>query len=405
MTKLVGIITEYNPFHNGHRFHIEKAKELSKAEAVLAVMSGDYVQRGEPAILDKYLRTKAALLNGVDVVIELPSVFSTANAEFFAKASVRLLSEAGVTALCFGSESGDIERLKEVADWFDLSSESNEPYQKELKEQLSRGLSFPRASLNALQKMKGAEETKDLETPNNILAIEYLKAIKKINPSIVPFTVQRLSKHNENNLEGVFSSSGAIRNALLMGEYTLLKEVMPEPSLEILMSHIDHLTDFNELSPIFHYKLKALGAQGIKQISEVYEGLENRILASASRHYLLSDILTDVKTKRYTFAKVKRICLHLLLGMDKAFYFHHNLIGPSYLRILGFRKEKEYLLKKIIEHSSLPVITNMKKAPMILNPDGLALWEKEVFASDIYQLATKTKIEEKQEMSRALVIV
>lgn len=213
--KTVGLITEYNPFHNGHLYHIEKAKELTGADRVIVIMSGDYVQRGTPAVLSKHSRAHMALLNGASVVLELPVCYSCASAEFFAKGAVSVLDGLGcIDALCFGSECGNLEHLTSIAH---LLSAEPETYRHHLQSSLKNGMSFPAARCHALKKMTGdAYASQILSDPNNILGIEYLKALKKLNSPIVPFTLKReFSGYHDTELHDCSSSASAIRKVLM----------------------------------------------------------------------------------------------------------------------------------------------------------------------------------------------
>ena len=213
--KTVGLITEYNPFHNGHLYHIEKAKELTGADRVIVIMSGDYVQRGTPAVLSKHSRAHMALLNGASVVLELPVCYSCASAEFFAKGAVSVLDGLGcIDALCFGSECGNLEHLTSIAH---LLSAEPETYRHHLQSSLKNGMSFPAARCHALEKMTGdAYASQILSDPNNILGIEYLKALKELNSPIVPFTLKReFSGYHDTELHDCSSSASAIRKVLM----------------------------------------------------------------------------------------------------------------------------------------------------------------------------------------------
>ncbi len=387
--KTVGIVAEYNPFHNGHLHHIEKSKEITGSENVIAVMSGNFVQRGDIAIMSKYARTKIALLNGVDMVIELPVCFAASSAEFFAKASIAILNGTGIVdSICFGSESGNISELKKISKF--LMNESDE-YKKALKEGLKQGLSFPSARSIALKNSFTDSESL-LQSPNNILAVEYLKALQLINSSIAPFTISREIAHYHNKeLTEKISSATAIRNELQRGNINCLKNTVPENSIDIWHSEMalkNTPVFIDELSSIFHYILATKSAEELKDILDMDEGLENRLLRVSSENYLISNIIKALKSKRYAQTKIQRAVIHILLGIKKKeFKELMQSGGPPYIRVLGFKKEKSFLLKEIEEKGTLPLITNIKKADTLLDEKALNLLEKEISSTDIYLLA------------------
>ncbi len=410
---MVGLVTEYNPFHNGHLYHLLKSKEITGSCAV-AVMSGNFVQRGEPAIVDKFLRTQMALENGVDIVLELPVFFATANAEFFARGAIKtLMGSNTVDSVCFGSECGDLSVIEKLADFF---CNKGQAYEAELKEELSEGVSFPRARQQALEKFLRPEEIDCLSQPNNILAVEYLKALRQSGSWIVPFTVPRLkSSHNALSLEGSFSSSTAVR-AVMRNKGSLPTESLPPTTINILSAQgfrndqgisednlvsSGNMASLNELSEIFHYIVDRSSPKYLASLSEVSEGLENRIIRAAKEAFLLSDILALLKTKRYTYARLQRIALHIILGITKKDYFFYGCKGPLYIRVLGFRKESENELRRLCKNSTLPVITNVKHANR-LSHGAQYMLEKDLQASDMYYLATGLK---KRSKSDQLVIV
>ncbi len=387
---MVGIIAEYNPFHNGHKYQLDEARRISGCDDCIAVMSGNFVQRGEPALLDKYLRTEAALKCGVDLVLELPTVYSCTNAEFFARASVRMLYEAGVSAICFGSESGDIDELIEMSE-VDIRGGQNS---EQIKKLLSEGLPYPAA----LTQVFGER----IKLPNNILAIEYLRAIRYINAhsgrKIIPLTVKRNSSHNALGLEGHFSSSTAIRNSIKQGMVAAGGAAMPPASFDILKNNLADLSSMDNLSDIFKYRLKNLGASGLSNISEFGEGLENRFIKFERSSHTISEFLENVKTKRYTMARLKRLVIHTILNYTKSYYFERQRLGPEYLRVLGFVREKSHLLGKIKACSSIPLITNLKNTHIDLSD--------EAFATEIHGLSLSDKgTNSKPELRRETIIL
>lgn len=407
--EICGIVTEYNPFHNGHQRHIAESIQTANADCVIAVMSGNFVQRGEPAIIDKFARTKMALLNGVDMVLELPVYYATAGAEHFARAAVSVLENCGIVgSICFGSESGDITALKAVA--HKLLNEDGE-FKSTLKQALSKGVSYPKARQAALERCGGLTELA-LNEPNNILAIEYLKAIELLSSPIVPYTIKRQGAHyhSENISSENIASATAIRKTILNAPTDALCGVMPQNCLDILRNEINsgNITrSIDEFSDIFHYIVATTDSDILKNIADVDEGLENRIIACAQSRYLISDIASAVKTKRYVLTKIKRALLHIILSITKEDFNYFNADGYSqYIRVLGFRKQSEHLLTLLHEKAKLPVITNLKYADRLLCESAKRMLQKEIEATQIYQAAMKkNNAEPTPELSGQLVIV
>ena len=350
--KTLGIITEYNPFHKGHAYMIAEAKKRAGADRVVVVMSGSFVQRGEPAIFDKWTRTEAALKNGVDLVLELPVLFAASNAETFARAAVRILEESGIVdILCFGSESGDLHSMQEAAR---LMENETEEFQKLLKEQLNEGLSYPAARAKALETVSQIN-SEILSRPNHILGLEYLKALDRYNCTMEPMTIKREGDYNSPSLTDGFASAAAIRKALAEGRSTEAMTQLPENVHDVYNKALSLGTApvfWDELAPALHYKLRTSSAEEIKEISEVVEGLENRILHSIDSCYDMKDIIDFIKTKRYTRTKIQRILLHILLDIkEKEVSYFLNLPKMPYIRVLGFQKERSDILADLTDNA------------------------------------------------------
>lgn len=406
--KTLGIITEYNPFHKGHAYMIEEAKRKAGADRVVAVMSGSFVQRGEPAIFDKWTRAEAALKNGVDMVLELPVLFAASNAENFARAAVRILEESGiVNVLCFGSESGDLPSLQEAAK---LMSNETEEFQHLLKEYLDAGLSYPAARAKALETVSQIN-SEILSRPNHILALEYLKALDYYSCSMEPMTIKREGDYNSPSLTDGYASAAAIRKALAEDRSTEAMTQLPENTHDLYNKALSLGTApvfWEELAPALHYKLRTTSAEELREIAEVTEGLENRILHSIDTCYEMRDILDFIKTKRYTRTKIQRILLHTLLDIkEKEVSYFLNLPKMPYIRVLGFQKERSDILADLTENAKCPVLTNLKKAPELLNEDGLALLALEKTATDLHALAYPNPIYRapNQDFTKPLVIL
>lgn len=406
--KTIGIVTEYNPFHKGHAYMIEEAKKKTGADRVVIVMSGSFVQRGEPAIFDKWTRTEAALSNGVDLVLELPVLFAASNAETFARAAVRTLEETGIVdVLCFGSESGDLHSMQEAAR---LMENETEEFQKLLKEQLDEGLSYPAARAKALETVSQIS-SEILSQPNHILGLEYLKALERFNCSMKPMTIKREGDYNSPSLTEGYASAAAIRKALAEDRSTEAMTQLPENTHDIYNKALSLGTApvfWNELNAALHYKLRMSSADEIKEISEVVEGLENRILHSIDSSYDIKDLIDYIKTKRYTRTKIQRILLHILMDIkEKEVAYFMNLPRMPYIRVLGFRKDDSGILADLTENAKCPVLTNLKKAPEILNEDGLALLALEKTATDLHAMAYPNPIYRapNQDFTKPLVIL
>lgn len=406
---IVGIIAEYNPFHNGHKIHLQKSKEITNSKFSIVVMSGNFVQRGEPSIIDKYIRTKFALINGADVVIEIPVHCSTSSAEFFASSAINLLNKTNiVTSVCFGSECGHIETLKEVAKEFTSESEI---FKTELKSQLKSGVSYPKARLNSLQ-LSNDSLTEALIHPNNILAVEYLKALIKLNSKIKPFTIKReTSNYHSTQIIGNIASATAIRAATINGDFESIKKALPENIFSEYKNILDgnSIPSLNNLSQILHYIIRnSENDTVLSQILDVTEGLENRIIKFSNKNFYINDIISYVKTKRYTFTKLQRAVLHILLNItDEDFNLLNSYGYAPYIRVLGFRKESSFLLKEIEMNSSSPLITNIKNAYKVLDENQLNFLKKEIRCTDIYNLSklSSSNIQKNIEYSIPLVIV
>ena len=386
----VGIIAEFNPFHKGHQYMLAEAKKKTGAKWVVVVMSGSFVQRGEAALFDKWTRAKAALLNGADMVLELPVLFSTANAETFARGSIRVLENANIIdTLCFGSESGELSALQEAAK---LMTNETEEFQNLLKSHLNAGISYPAARAKALETV--SHISKDiLSQPNHILALEYLKALEQCGSTIRPCTVKRKGNgYHSPNLENPFASATAIRKAVLENSITDALLHVPENTVDLLTKELSLGTapvSLGNLMDILHYKLRTLSAKELHAIYEVTEGLENRILTSILHHYNLEDLTDFIKSKRYTRTKIQRILVHILLDIrtEEVNYFLRKNRLP-YVRVLGFQKDAAEILGELTEQAKCPILTNLKKASEQLDADGMHLLSLEKMATDLHALGS-----------------
>lgn len=383
--KIVGLITEYNPFHAGHLYHMQQARELTGADYCVVLMSGSFVQRGEPAIFDKYLRTKTALLAGADLVLEIPAAFSTASAHEFAAYGVALLSAIGVDAVVFGSECGQIEILKQAA--YALNHESAE-FQERLRKGLKAGLTYPQARAKALE----MEDTwaSVLTSPNNILGIEYLRAAEDLHSPMEFYTISRKGSgyHEDTLADANFPSASAIRGII---RNSLSKD---KDLLDILASHLPAVThpaytgavpvfvdDFSEL-----LNAAVLQMQATFSIADLSPELAARLAKPPYFPLSFEERIQALKTRQLTYTRVSRALLHLVLGMREEDISRWKDEGYAlYARILGFRRQSSPLLSCLHKKSSIPLITKMADAAQNLSPSALALLDQEVYASHLYQ--------------------
>lgn len=388
MGNVVGIVAEYNPFHNGHLYHLNESKKQVDADYSVCVMSGNFTQRGDTAIIDKWSRTKMALQNGIDLVIELPLIYSISSAENFAYGSMNILDSLGVVDyVSFGSEVGDLDVLNSIAQI--LCTEPKE-YVSLLNHELSKGISFPKARekallmyLNDIRKYANV-----LSNPNNILGIEYLKALKHLNSNLNPITVKRKeAQYNSSSIKNGFASSTAIRK--IIKNPSSLSKVVPEETFAIIDDKIKHGQIVNGLATFekeILYKLRTMSLEEITELPDVSEGLENSIKNAANSCNNILDLISLVKSKRYTQTRIQRILLYALLDISKT-DMKNSKKGIPYIRILGMTENGKYLLSQIASSKKLNIITSPKKfMDSSNNKIAKRLLEKDILATNIYTL-------------------
>ena len=390
MSKILGIIAEYNPFHNGHKYHLEENKKKSNSDYVVAVITGNYTQRGSCSIINKWQKAKMAKENGIDLIIELPVIYSISSAENFAYGAIKILDSINVSNLSFGAECESLETLSKIANI--LYNEPSE-YKSYLSTELSAGLSFPKARSNALNRYMNSDITKIINSPNNILGIEYLKALKRINSRIEPFIVTRQeTNHNDKNIKENFASSSSIRNYINTNtNYDLLKSVMPINSFNILIENINNGTFVNNIYSFekeIMYVLRKMDIQEIKDLPDVSEGLENGIKKAANSCNNLTDFLSKIKSKRFTLTRIQRILLYSLLDITKTdMQLSKNII--PYVHILDFNSKGKELISEI-KKSNPNIITSVKKFKENCKDHNLVhILEKDILATNIYTLGYK----------------
>lgn len=394
--KTVGIIAEYNPFHNGHAYHIQQAKDLTGADFCVVVMSGDFVQRGMPALMDKHLRASCALAGGADLVLELPVCYAVSSAEYFANGAVTLLDQLGIIdSLCFGSECGDINVLTQFAK--ELLTESP-AFKKELDHKLRLGYSYPQSRNAALEASAPhlTAHTNVLSTPNNILGIEYCKAILLLESRITPYTVKRAgASYHDNSLESLYCSAQAIRESLRQTQVpqTAIRQV-PAYAREIAEeAYLKSYPIFSDdISLLVHYSLLSRNAFGFTDYPDIDRELSDRIRKYLPKYHDFESFCELLKSKNRTYARISRSLLHVLLDIRTEDFALYRKEGPVfYARMLGFRESAAPLLSAIKEKSRIPLLSKLADAEKQLAPTALSMLEKDIYASHIYQSVVRHK--------------
>ena len=392
--KVAGLITEYNPFHHGHRIHIEKTRELTGASHLVAVMSGSFVQRGEPAVVDKWTRAEMAVKSGVDLVVELPFTYAVQTAELFALGGIRILEAIGVTDyLVFGSESGDIGILNDIAT---ILAEEPPLFKDYLKEHLERGNSFSVSRSLALEefllheKIHMSNTSEILKKSNNILGIEYLKALKKTKSSITPLTFQRIGDgYREREIKSKIASATGIRHSLKSAGPESVKDYMPDPSYGAIIKFLQEYGRVNGLenySQIINYLLCFLGPEKIADLFDVEVGLENRLKNLSLATSDVFQLIESVSTKRYTETRIQRLLIHMLLGISRKDVLEAYAVQPGYLRILGSNSKGFQIINSIKENSSLEIINKLSDSINKLDQVNKDILQRDILATDLYYL-------------------
>lgn len=419
--KILGIITEYNPFHNGHLYHLFKAKEITRADYVVAVMSGNFLQRGEPAIINKWARTKMALNAGVDLIIELPFVFSTQDANGFAFGAVKLLDSLKIIDyLCFGCETYNLDTLYSISSFLHVEPQK---YKELIVYNSKNGYAFPKArsqalceyhrvfGIDGLEKISTLELSKLLKYPNNILALEYIKHLLNLKSKIKPITIKRIgASYHQKNIKGKISSATSIRNEILNNlsppktDLFMLndkiKSTIPPSGFSVLESELREGRGPITLDSYRQYilaTLRRMSLENISRIQGVTEGLENRIKKASLKSYSVEHLINSIKTRRYTRTKIQRIILHIMMNLSKEDIAIFNKYGPLYARILGFSKKGKTLLRAIKKNSSTPLISKLSNylRQTIFEENNrvrnrlVKMLDYDILATDIYVLGNK----------------
>lgn len=336
--KSIGIICEYNPFHNGHLYHINKIKEMYPDYKIILVMSGHFLERGDVSIINKWHKTEIALNFGIDLIIELPFVFASQSADIFAYGAISILNYLKVEKIVFGSECNDIEKLKTVA-----SITETIDFKNNLKNYLDQGYSYPKALDNAFKKSINFS----IDSPNDLLGISYIKAINKLNSNIEPVCIQRTNDYNSKNTSGKISSATSIRENLKNNK----------PITNFIPKYVEKYINNISLDDYFDLlKYKIISENDLSIFNTVDEGIENRIKKYIFKVNNLEELIEKVKTKRYTYNKIKRMLVHILCGFTKK--QANNLKEIRYIRVLGFNQNGRNYLNKIKKEIEIPIITN-----------------------------------------------
>lgn len=410
--KIIGIIAEYNPFHNGHAYQINSIRKAAGADYIVVAMSGDFVQRGTPAIVDKYVRAQMALSCGADLIIELPSLWAVSSAESFAMAGVTLFDKMGcIDGICFGAETDNLPLLTDIAE---LLAEEPQAYRDALASYLKKGLPFPAARANALCVCLGDTDALHtlLNEPNNILAIEYLKAIKKRGSSLTPHLIKREGAgyhetdiYNTGTNNAPTASATAIRNALLTYPYqagnrknfpSTLTTAMPQNAYAIFKDYLSSFSPLHEedFSSVLGYLLLHKAKADLADIADSNEDIANRLIKNRFHCSSFREFCTLNKTRDITYTRMNRILLHIILNITDTDYERGKALDYiPYLRILGFRRDSNALLRRIKDSAAVPLLSKLAVAPASLNEDALWMLEKDIFAANLYEqtLARKAK--------------
>lgn len=419
--KVVGLITEYNPFHNGHQYHIDEAKRITGADYVIVVMSGNFVQRGTPAFIDKYSRTQMALCCGADIVFELPVCYATSSAEHFALGAVSILHKLGIIDdICFGSECGDTKILTTIAN---ILIEEPAEYRKILSSLMKTGKAFPVARMEAIKAIAPSIDESILSSPNNILGIEYIKALLRLKSDINPVTISRITSdyHQEeldDSMGTAISSATSIRKTLrektsqvensqgdFPHEKTSRTETPPAetPPAETPLTTLEpHLPDtvvkilqdnYNKTFPIYEddcslllkYKLMLESHQSLLNYTDMSVDLAHKIGGINTSGLSFSQLALEIKSRQWTLTRVNRVLTNVLLNLHGQDYKAYNASGyAQYARILGIKKASSHLLRIITKNEKIPVITKMADADKLLTSTGIKMLSEDIFASHLY---------------------
>jgi predicted nucleotidyltransferase len=364
LVEAAGIIVEYNPFHNGHYYHLQKTKEITKADCIIAVMSGNFLQRGEPALVSKWFRTKMALEAGVDVVVELPYAFATQHAEIFANGAISILHSLYCKYICFGSESGKIEDFTQALYFFKKNEQS---YHSLVRSLLKNGMSYPKALATAYQQLQPQHVQLDLGKPNNILGFHYVKAISEQQSHIVPTTIPRTSAqyHDEHFTSNNIASATSIRKSVFenKGNLSSIKPYVPKATYQLLQEYFQQYQTFHSWGDYFSllkYKILTSTPSELQNIYEIEEGIEYRMIDTIREAASFHEFMAKLKTKRYTWTRLQRMCVHILTNTKKEQMakIPESKTSP-YIRLLGMSKKGQEYIRTVKKKLEIPLIAKV----------------------------------------------
>jgi len=381
--RIAGVIVEYNPFHNGHLYHLQKTKKQTEADLVIAVMSGNFLQRGEPALLSKWTRTRLALQAGADLVVELPYVYATQKADVFAWGAVSILDLLGTTDLCFGSENGSTTPFLRT---LEVLEENRDFFNQQLKKRIASGISYPQALNLAFSDLHlTGDDFIDLSQPNNILGFHYVEAVVKRKSAIRVSTIKRQKAgYNQATISDAhIASATAIRRAIFSGEdFNHLQNLVPPYTYEALTQARQNRTlrRWDDFFPLLKYRILTTSADEIAEFYEAEEGLENRLKKHIRQAKNFSNWMERIKTKRYTWTRLQRLCTHILTGAKKAeMRPAAQFAPPTYIRLLGMNEYGQLHLNSIKKRLNVPIISKVGR-------NEEALMAIDLRAADCYRL-------------------
>ncbi|MGL4738578.1 MAG: nucleotidyltransferase [Cellulosilyticaceae bacterium] len=409
--KITGIVVEYNPFHNGHLYQIERARALTQCDYLIVVMSGNFAQRGIPCITDKFARTEMALACGVDMVLELPVPFATASAERFCEAAISLLHKTGIVdTLCFGAEIADLPLMETIAS---LMHDEPPALSEAIQVHLRSGISYPRARVMAIESYLGKHTQYDphtihsvLTSPNNILGIEYLKALRKYQSTIRPLAIQRVaSQYHDTEITSTIASATAIRKAYSDAKEDLIQTAMPDAAYTLLAKHHKTAAHLDALTQSLLYKFIFSNMDDLYAIWDVPKHLCHSILNASKTCSSISEIVDTATSKTYSRATVQRSILRILLDLKSASIAPLEEVGwIPYIRILGCRKTALELISFMHKHAKSPIITNPRKALKNLDPLSTQLLDHEFKATHLYALLAARPVVEIHDFAKGLLV-
>lgn len=382
--KATGIIVEYNPFHNGHVYHATKAKERTAADVIVAVMSGNFLQRGEPAFVDKWTRTQMALSTGVDLVFELPYAFATAHAPLFAKGAIDLLDAVQCEAFCFGSEDGDEIPFENS---IQLIEQSNDAYEQAVKDSVKQGFSYPKALNEAYKSLRSDADQMlpfaDLTKPNNILGFHYMTAAREINSAMRAVTIKRIGANFHDDMTDgheIASATGIRKSFFNSANVDEIVQFIPTSTEETLKNWRKTHKSFGSWShfyPYLRFLILRDGPERLRLVADITEGIENLMYRAAKKNDTFEGFMNEIKSKRYTWTRLQRMLTHIFTGFT--YTIRNQIESPSYLRLLGMTSNGQAYLNKHKKRLKLPLIS---KASAFSNTS----LDFDIHAADMYAL-------------------